>query len=45
MIKSRFCKQCGTKITGDGSVCPKCNSALPELVLPDAGKKDLKEVK
>ena len=39
MIKSRFCKQCGAKITGDGSVCPKCNSALPELVIPDAGKK------
>ena len=39
MIRSRFCKQCGAKITGDGSVCPKCNSALPELVIPDAGKK------
>ena len=39
MIKSRFCKQCGAKTTGDGSVCPKCNSALPELVIPDAGKK------
>ena len=38
MIKSRFCKQCGAKITGEETVCPKCNAALPELVIPDAGK-------
>lgn len=39
MIKSRFCKQCGEKITGDETVCPHCRAALPAPVIPDAGKK------
>ena len=39
MIKSRFCKQCGAKVTGEETSCPKCNSALPALDIPDAGKK------
>jgi len=39
MIRSRFCKQCGAKITGDETKCPSCNSQLPPLTASDpAGK-------
>ena len=39
MIRSRFCKKCGFKVTGDDSVCPSCKSALPALAAEDpAGK-------
>ena len=32
MIRSRFCKNCGLKVTGEDSVCPSCKAALPPLV-------------
>lgn len=37
MIKSRFCKNCGAKITGEETSCPKCNSPLPavKITTPD----------
>lgn len=35
MIRSRFCKKCGFKVTGDDNVCPSCKAALPALVPDD----------
>ena len=35
MIRSRFCKKCGTKVTGEETACPKCQSALPPVVISD----------
>lgn len=38
MIRSRFCKTCGKKVTGDEKVCPQCHSELPALVIYDPEK-------
>lgn len=38
MIRPRFCKQCGTKITGDESICPKCHAELPPVIVTDPAK-------
>jgi polar amino acid transport system permease protein/polar amino acid transport system substrate-binding protein len=38
MIRSRFCKKCGTKVTGEETACPKCNSELPPLIVFDPAK-------
>ena len=32
MIRARFCKNCGFKVTGDDQVCPSCKATLPVLV-------------
>ena len=39
MIRSRFCKHCGRKITGDESACPECHSPLPPVTVNDPAQK------
>lgn len=38
MIRSRFCKTCGRKITGGETVCPECHSDLPPVPVTDPAK-------
>ncbi len=39
MIKSRFCRYCGIKVTGDETSCPKCHQPLPDISVSDSAKK------
>ena len=39
MIRSRFCKKCGAKISGDQNVCPECQSPLPPVPVTDPVRK------
>ncbi len=38
MIRSRFCRTCGIKVTGEEKECPKCHSELPASVIYDPVK-------